>query len=45
MVRTEGEERTGFPVDWELSRLESGLGNGPVEPDRTVCCLYPLNGH
>ena len=30
VVRTEGEERTGFLVSWDLSRLESELGNGPV---------------
>ncbi|EJF58097.1 hypothetical protein DICSQDRAFT_110833 [Dichomitus squalens LYAD-421 SS1] len=27
--------RTGFLIDWDLSRLECELGNGPVEPDRS----------
>ncbi|KAM5541449.1 hypothetical protein V8D89_005003 [Ganoderma adspersum] len=27
--------RMGFLIDWDLSRLESELGIGPVEPDRT----------
>ncbi|KAI1791533.1 hypothetical protein LXA43DRAFT_889104 [Ganoderma leucocontextum] len=27
--------RKGFLIDWDLSRLESELGTGPVEPDRT----------
>ena len=40
MIRVDGAKRMGFLIDWDLSRLESELGNGPVEPDRTVC---PLN--
>nr|VWP01809.1 Uncharacterized protein [Ganoderma boninense] len=49
MIRVEGEKRTGFLIDWDLSRLESELGKGPVEPDRTgtwqfrsaLSLLYP----
>lgn len=29
--------RCGFLIDWDLSRLVSELGDGPMEPDRTVC--------
>ena len=28
--------RCGFLIDWDLSRLVSELGHGPMEPDRTV---------
>ncbi|KAM5541461.1 hypothetical protein V8D89_005015 [Ganoderma adspersum] len=36
MIRIQDDgEPTGFLIDWDLSRLESELGNGPVEPDRT----------
>ncbi|PIL30416.1 hypothetical protein GSI_07603 [Ganoderma sinense ZZ0214-1] len=49
MIRVDGEKRTGFLIDWDLSRLESELGKGPVEPDRTgtwqfrsaLSLLYP----
>ncbi|KAM5541440.1 hypothetical protein V8D89_004994 [Ganoderma adspersum] len=29
------ETRCGFLIDWDLSRLASELGQGPMEPDRT----------
>ncbi|PIL24577.1 hypothetical protein GSI_12461 [Ganoderma sinense ZZ0214-1] len=36
MIRVDEDGGThGFLIDWDLSRLESELGNGPVEPDRT----------
>lgn len=28
--------REGFLIDWDLSRLVTELGTGPVEPDRSV---------
>ncbi|PIL30438.1 hypothetical protein GSI_07625 [Ganoderma sinense ZZ0214-1] len=41
--------RSGFLIDWDLSRLLSELGDGPMEPDRTgtwqfrsaLSLLYP----
>ncbi|KAI0737300.1 hypothetical protein C8Q80DRAFT_1358826 [Daedaleopsis nitida] len=32
--------REGFLNDWDLSRFESELGNGPVEPDRSGTWQY-----
>ncbi|PIL25521.1 hypothetical protein GSI_12408 [Ganoderma sinense ZZ0214-1] len=31
----EDRTRSGFLIDWDLSRLQCELGKGPVEPDRT----------
>ena len=36
--------RTGILIDWDLSRLISELGDGPMEPDRTVRALPVLIG-
>ncbi len=45
MIRVEDGRRTGFLIDWELSRLESELGEGPVKPDRAVCSFkLPSSG-
>ncbi|KAI1791907.1 hypothetical protein LXA43DRAFT_888599 [Ganoderma leucocontextum] len=36
MIRIHGDgKRSGFLIDWDLSRLECELAKGPVEPDRT----------
>ncbi|KAI0739361.1 hypothetical protein C8Q80DRAFT_178097 [Daedaleopsis nitida] len=34
------KNRTGFLIDWDLSRFEPELGNGPLEPDRSGTWQY-----
>ncbi len=37
MIHSNGD---GFLIDWDLSRLISELGTGPIEPERTVRFVY-----